>query len=80
MAKFNWHSDTIDRETPVTENYKSTQNVRRFLKSQCGVEFKFDRQFMAWIKSGQARTMGEVADEWKMRNSRRTAQEQEIAS
>ena len=69
MAKFNWHSDMIDRETLVTENYRSTQNVRRFLKLQCGEEFKFDRQFMDWIKSGQPRTMGDVADEWINRNS-----------
>ena len=69
MAKFSWHSDRIDRDTPVTENYKSTQNVRRFLKSQCGEHFKFDRQFMAWIRSGKAITMGEVADEWTRRNA-----------
>ncbi|WP_421858046.1 DUF6434 domain-containing protein [Oricola sp.] len=68
MAKFDWHSDPIDRATPVADNYKSTQNVRRFLKSQCGEHFKFDRQFMAWIRSGKAITMGDVADEWTRRN------------
>ena len=69
VAKFDWHSDFIDRETRVTEDYKSTQNVRRFMKSQCGEDFKFDRQFMEWIKSGQPRTMGDVADEWIERHS-----------
>ena len=69
MAKFNWHSDDIKRETPVTENYKSTQNVRRFMKSQCGDDFKFDRAFMLWIKSGDPKAMGDVVDEWIHRQS-----------
>ena len=69
MAKFDWHSDDIDRETPVTENYESTQNVRRFMKSQCGEHFKFDRPFMLWIKDGNPKTMGHVADEWVNRHS-----------
>lgn len=69
MARFDWHKDAIDRDTPVTESYKSTQRVRRFLVSQCGEGFKFDRSFMDWIKNGDPKTMGDVADEWKRRNS-----------
>ena len=64
MAGFNWHSDEITRQTPVTSTYKSTQNVRRFLIAQCGDAFKFDRDFMAWIKNDESKTMGDVADEW----------------
>ncbi|SIO45382.1 DUF6434 domain-containing protein [Paraburkholderia phenazinium] len=62
--KFDWHRDPIDRATKIDETYRNTQNVRRFLKSECGETFKFDRLFMAWIKSGVPRNMGEVADEW----------------
>ncbi len=69
MAKFDWHSDEIDRATPVTENYRSTQNVRRFMRSQCGDDFKLDRSFMHWIKDGKPKTMGDVADEWVRRHS-----------
>ena len=69
MAEFDWHSDAIDRATPVTETYKSTQNVRRFLRAQCGEAFKFDRSFMLWIKHGDPKTMGDVADEWMRRQS-----------
>lgn len=64
MNKFDWHTDTIIRSTPVTTTYRNTQNVRRFLKSQCGAGFKFDRPFMQWIKDGTDKTMGDVADEW----------------
>ena len=64
---FDWHSDPIERETPVDGNYRNTQNVRRFLSRACGPRFKFDRAFMAWIKNGDPKTMGEVADEWRRR-------------
>ncbi len=70
MTAFNWHSDLISRETPVTSNYKNTQKVRRFLKSECGAGFKFDRDFMQWIKDGNPKTMGDVADEWLRTRSR----------
>jgi len=67
MPGFDWHSDEIDRETAVTASYKTTQKVRRFMISECGPDFKFDRPFMAWIKDGRQKTMGDVADEWKRR-------------
>ena len=66
---FDWHSDPITRDTPLDRTYRNTQNVRRFLKAECGDGFKFDRPFMAWIKSGAPRTMGDVADEWLRRSN-----------
>jgi len=69
MNEFNWHTDTITRSTPVTASYRNSQNVRRFLKSQCGAGFKFDRPLMKWIKDGTDKTMGDVADEWIKRNT-----------
>ena len=69
VAQFDWHRDEIVRETPLTANYKTTQNVRRFLKSQCGPDFRFDRSFMQWVKDGTEKTMGDVADEWMKRQS-----------
>lgn len=61
---FDWHSEPITRSTPIDKNYRSTQNVRRFLIAQCGDHFRFDRSLMTWIKSGEAMTMGDVADKW----------------
>lgn len=69
MGDFDWHSRTLTRDTPVNATYKNTQNVRRFLKSQCGDGFKFDRPFMQWIKNGQSKTLGDVADEWLRRQN-----------
>lgn len=69
MSRFDWHSDPITCDTLVTADYRNTQNVRRFLKSRCGKDFKFDRRFMDWVKDGTAKTMGEVADEWTKRRT-----------
>ena len=67
---FYWHGGSISRETEVDQSYKNTQNVRRFLVSQCGPNFKFDRDFIAWIRNGVNKNMGDVADEWLRRNNK----------
>ena len=67
MNSFDWHSDTITAETPITTTYRNTQNVRRFLTQACGPGFQFNRAFMAWIKDGAPKTMGDVAAEWLRR-------------
>lgn len=64
---FDWHREPITRETPLDPHYRNTQNVRRFMVEQCGAEFRFDRAFMAWIRSGAPATMGAVVDEWRRR-------------
>jgi hypothetical protein len=71
VKTFDWHSDPIARDTPVTKAYRNTQNVRRFFKAECGDHFKFDRAFMAWLKNGKKKTMGDAADEWLRRNTRK---------
>jgi len=71
MAGFDWHANPIDRQTPVTPTYRMTQNVRRFLRSQCGEDFHFDVSFIAWVKSGAPVTMGDIADEWLRRKGRK---------
>lgn len=69
MAEVDWHSDAIRRDSLVNRTYKSTQNVRRFTTSHCGADFKFDRPFMAWIRDGTPKTVGDVAHEWLKRRS-----------
>ena len=66
---FDWHPDAVTRAAPVTAAYRNTQNVRRFLKSQCCARFRFGRPFMKWIKDGTDKTMGGVTDEWQRRRA-----------
>lgn len=64
---FDWHSSPTSSDTKVNSTYKMTQNVRRFMRQECGKDFKFDRPFMQWVKAGSDRTMGDVVKEWKRR-------------
>lgn len=52
------------RKPGIDETYRSTHSVRRFLTLECGEASKFDRAFMAWIRRGARKNMGDVADEW----------------
>jgi hypothetical protein len=67
VKAFDWHRDAITRSTPITASYRNTQNVRRFFQAQCGLHFKFDRLFMAWLKTDVRKTMGDAVDEWHRR-------------
>lgn len=64
-----WHSSLLTRSTAVDTNYKNTQNVRRFMMDECGQDFRFNREFMAWIRNDIPKNLGDVADEWKRRHS-----------
>lgn len=66
---FDWHSSAITRQTPLTKSYRSTQNVRRFFKAECGDGFRFDRSFMAWLNAAVGQTMGDAVDEWLRRKA-----------
>ncbi|WP_394690374.1 DUF6434 domain-containing protein [Hoeflea sp.] len=67
--KRDWHSDPIACDTMIDAGYRNTQNVRRFFKAEIGNHFKFDRPFMAWMKSHQGATMGDAVAEWRAREA-----------
>ena len=69
MDDFDWHSSPITRATKLTRSYRNTQNVRRFFKSECGEDFKFDVPFMAWLRDSPGISMGAAADEWLRRKA-----------
>ena len=63
-----WHSSSLTRPTIVDKDYKNTQNVRRFMFNECGPDFRFDREFMAWIRNDVPKSLGDVVDECKRRH------------
>jgi len=71
VTAFDWHSGEVTRATPITHSYRNTQKVRRFFVAECGSDFKFDREFMGWMKSAVGKTMGDAIDEWKARKARK---------
>lgn len=69
MKQVDWHKNHIDDSTLITDSYKTTQNVRRYFKSKFGDHFKFDRDFMLWMKTATGLTMGDASQEWAKRKS-----------
>jgi hypothetical protein len=69
QVNIDWHSSSLTRLTIVDKDYKNTQNVRRFMMDECGPDFRFDREFMAWIRNNSPKNLGDVVDEWKRRHS-----------
>ncbi|WP_410012752.1 DUF6434 domain-containing protein [Sodalis sp. C49] len=67
--KIDWHSSLLTSATIIDKNYKNTQNVRRFMIKECGEDFRFDREFMMWIRNDDPKTLGDVVNEWKRRHS-----------
>ncbi|MEI7803556.1 MAG: DUF6434 domain-containing protein [Bacteroidota bacterium] len=64
-SKFDWHKEPLQLSTTITDNYKNTQNVRRFFVTQIGSHFKFNREFILWIKKQQGKSLAFAIAEWK---------------
>jgi Domain of unknown function (DUF6434)/SAP domain-containing new25 len=62
---FDWHGAPLSRATPITPDYRNTQNVRRFFIAEIGRHFSFNIAFMAWMKANAGSTLGDAAEEWK---------------
>jgi len=72
-SRFDWHGADLTPETRITDSYRNTQNVRRFFKSQVGEGFKFNIEFMAWMKANTGRTLAEACDEYRAMRAREAA-------
>ncbi len=72
-SKFDWHSADLTPETVITDSYKNSQNVRRFFKAQLGDGFKFNIEFMAWMKANAGRTLAEACEEYRAMKARKAA-------
>jgi hypothetical protein len=65
---FDWHSARLSLNTRITDDYRSTQNVRRFFKSQLGDDFRFTVEFMNWMKTNPGKTLKTAVREWRRRH------------
>ena len=64
-----WHSGDINRDTVITDDFRTTQRVRRFFVAACGPDFTIARPFRAWLKTATGKTLGEAATVWTSRKS-----------
>lgn len=65
VSVFNWHGATLTPNTIITDNYKNSQNARRFFKSHCGEKFHFSIPFMHWMKANTGKKLKDAVIEWK---------------
>jgi hypothetical protein len=65
-SDFDWHAAPLTGDTIVTANYRTTQNMRRFMRAKIP-GFTFSRDFMAWIRANEGITLDDVVAEAKRR-------------
>lgn len=72
-STFDWHNATLTPETVLTDNYKNSQNVRRFFQTHADPKFKFNIEFMAWIKANTGKTLADAVLEYRTMRTREAA-------
>ncbi len=72
-SHFDWSNEKLTLEAVITENYKNTENVRKFFVELIGKRFKFNVKFMNWMKSNPGKTLEQAATEWlRIEHEKRT--------
>ncbi len=64
-SHFDWSSEKLSYNTLITDNYRNSENVRAFFKEAIGRHFKFNTEFMNWMKRNAGKTLNDAAEAWK---------------
>jgi Domain of unknown function (DUF6434)/SAP domain-containing new25 len=64
-SNFDWHKEPLGLETIITDSYKNTQNMRRFMVSQVGAKFRFSIALMDWMKANVGKTLKSAVAEYQ---------------
>lgn len=70
-SRFNWAKEVLTPNTIITDSYKNGQNTRRFFQDQIGPNFKFNIDFMAWIKANYGKTLKDAVEQWQLLEDRK---------
>jgi hypothetical protein len=54
----------LGRDTVITDNYRNTQNVRRYFIEHVDPAFRFNIAFMDWVRNNVGKTLGDAGDFW----------------
>ncbi len=65
ISTFDWNNEKLGIDTLITDNYKNTENVRDFFQHKIGDHFKFNVEFMNWMKANNGKTLGVAVDKWR---------------
>lgn len=64
-STFDWANEKVTLQTVITDNYKNSENVRRFFIEEIGSHFSFNVIFMKWIKDNIGKNLGDAIEEWQ---------------
>ena len=78
-SKFDWHAADLGPDTIITDNYRNTQNVRRFFSTECGPNFKFSIAYMEWFKANIGKTLGDAVAEYQRQKTQATKADHKTA-
>ncbi|MEL7160430.1 MAG: DUF6434 domain-containing protein [Bacteroidota bacterium] len=80
-SKFDWKKAPLHRETIITDNYRNTENVRRFFRREIGQGFKFNVRFMEWMRTNVGKSLGDAITAWQTiaRDRKRASGPKQIA-
>lgn len=64
QSKFDWQTSELTSDTLITDNYRNTQNVRRFFQTHVDPSFKFTVGLLDWCRENVGKTLGEAGEFW----------------
>ncbi|WP_108483802.1 DUF6434 domain-containing protein [Oceaniglobus ichthyenteri] len=70
-----WQTSPLAADTPVDHSFRKTQNVRQFMNTLCGPDFRFDQDMIRFVDEEAPETLGEIAAYWKARGGKRTVKD-----
>ncbi|HEU4966620.1 MAG TPA: DUF6434 domain-containing protein [Candidatus Saccharimonadales bacterium] len=60
-SRFDWSTEVIHDDTVITDSYRNSQNVRRYMQSKIP-GFAFNIPFMEWMKANTGKKMSDAVD------------------
>lgn len=64
FSKFDWNNEILNDETIITDNYKNTENVRKWFINKIGKRFRFNTKFMNIMKISAGITLHQASVLW----------------
>lgn len=71
-SAFNWATAPLTRETIITDSYRNTQNMRHFMLKEIGAHFRFNSDFMDWMRASVGRKLEDAIQQWQLLAARKT--------
>ena len=64
-STFDWGKEKLELNTIITDSYRNSTNVRKFFIDAIGNHFKFNTEFMDWMKNNHGKTLADAVEQWK---------------